>query len=137
MFFLAWVKVLGFMTFDLGGYFLQNGIAGLIIEADFEQYRWESWPTTHNKRTPRDKVLYLVYIIQTFQNSEDPGGFIDLNLFNVTALPLVIHSWSPGHTFLDLLHCLNANDTTLLPFDLGHSFKSGSVVLQNTDLITE
>ena len=28
------VKVLGFVNFDLEGYLLQNGIAGLIIEAE-------------------------------------------------------------------------------------------------------
>ena len=33
-FFVAWVKVLGFVNFELGGYLLQNGIAGLKIEAE-------------------------------------------------------------------------------------------------------
>ena len=33
-FFVARVKVLGLVNFDLGGYLLQNGIAGLNIEAD-------------------------------------------------------------------------------------------------------
>ena len=32
--FVAWVKVLDFVNFDLGGYLLQNGIAGLITEAE-------------------------------------------------------------------------------------------------------
>ena len=32
MFFVAWVKVLGFVNYDLGGYLLYNGIVGLIIE---------------------------------------------------------------------------------------------------------
>ena len=31
-FFVSWVKVLGFANFDSGGYLLQNGIAGPIIE---------------------------------------------------------------------------------------------------------
>ena len=33
-FFVAWVKMIGFVNFDLGGYLLQNGIAGLTIEAE-------------------------------------------------------------------------------------------------------
>ena len=34
MFFYAWVEVLGFVIFYLGGYLLQNGIVGLKIEAE-------------------------------------------------------------------------------------------------------
>ena len=33
-FFVAWVKVLGFVNFDLEGFLLQNGITGLIIKAE-------------------------------------------------------------------------------------------------------
>ena len=34
VFFVARVKVLGFVNFDLRGYLLQKGIAGLIIEVE-------------------------------------------------------------------------------------------------------
>ena len=37
-FFVAWVKVLGFVNFDLGGYLLQNDIAGLKFEAEKYYY---------------------------------------------------------------------------------------------------
>ena len=48
--------MLGFVNFDLGGYLLQNGIAGLIIEAEkLNDYSWiGNWR--------RFKIIYTLFI---------------------------------------------------------------------------
>ena len=56
------MKVLGFVNFDLGGYLLQNGIAGRIIEA--EKYNDFSWLGNWTSF----KIIYTFYSKIKFLN---------------------------------------------------------------------
>ena len=57
--------MLGIVNFDLGGYLLQNGIAGIIIEAEKQSdYSWiEKWTS-----------LKMIYTFYSTINLKHPKG---------------------------------------------------------------
>ena len=63
-FFAAWVKVLYFVNFGLGGYLLQNSIAGLIIEAE----EWINYCYLGNWTSFKIMYISLMYDFRLLRN---------------------------------------------------------------------
>ena len=67
--------MLGFVNFDLGGYILQNGIAGSIVEAEkYNDYSWiENWTSF--------KKIYTFLLNDRFKTSKKANKHVHTYLF--------------------------------------------------------